>query len=201
MRGAIPPLCLYVFMAWCLVKHRDNFTFTLYWVCWGSKVRFPTGAGNFFIFSSRTALGLTQPLIQWVTGALSLGVNRPGREADNSPFHLVPRSRMRGAIPLLPNTPSWRGAQLKKAHGQLSFPFLSQCHVSLVLSFGTKIIHTWFICISFGIDATFAQIVQIQMTWIHVGLLTCLPLRILSLWFTEVILCVYVIGYLVLLEK
>jgi hypothetical protein len=28
MRGAIPPLPQCVFMAWCLVKHRDNFTFT-----------------------------------------------------------------------------------------------------------------------------------------------------------------------------
>jgi hypothetical protein len=26
MRGAIPPLPQYVFMVWCLVKHRDNFT-------------------------------------------------------------------------------------------------------------------------------------------------------------------------------
>jgi len=31
---------------------------------------------------SRTALGPTQPLIQWVTGALSWGVKRPGREAE-----------------------------------------------------------------------------------------------------------------------
>jgi hypothetical protein len=30
MRGAIPPLPQYVSMAWCLVKHRDNFTFTFY---------------------------------------------------------------------------------------------------------------------------------------------------------------------------
>jgi hypothetical protein len=29
MRGAILPHLLYVFMAWCLVKHRDNFIFTL----------------------------------------------------------------------------------------------------------------------------------------------------------------------------
>jgi hypothetical protein len=29
MCGAIPPLPQYVFMAWCLVKHRDNFTFYL----------------------------------------------------------------------------------------------------------------------------------------------------------------------------
>jgi hypothetical protein len=28
MRGAIPPLPQYAFMAWCLVKHRDTFTFT-----------------------------------------------------------------------------------------------------------------------------------------------------------------------------
>jgi hypothetical protein len=29
MSGAIHPLPQYVFMAWCLVKHRDNFTFYL----------------------------------------------------------------------------------------------------------------------------------------------------------------------------
>jgi hypothetical protein len=29
MSGDIPPLPQYAFMAWCLVKHRDNFTFTL----------------------------------------------------------------------------------------------------------------------------------------------------------------------------
>jgi hypothetical protein len=28
MCGAIPPLPQYTFMEWCLVKHRDNFTFT-----------------------------------------------------------------------------------------------------------------------------------------------------------------------------
>jgi hypothetical protein len=27
MHGAIPPFLQYDFMAWCLVKHRDNFTF------------------------------------------------------------------------------------------------------------------------------------------------------------------------------
>jgi hypothetical protein len=52
----------------------------------GSSVRFPVGAGNFlFITVSRAALGPTQPPIQWVPGALSLGVKRPGREADHSP--------------------------------------------------------------------------------------------------------------------
>jgi hypothetical protein len=40
-----------------------------------------------FLFSiaSRTALRPAQPPIQWVTGALSLGVKRPVREADHSP--------------------------------------------------------------------------------------------------------------------
>jgi hypothetical protein len=32
-----------------------------------------------------TALGPTQPPIQWVPGSPSLGVKRPGREADQSP--------------------------------------------------------------------------------------------------------------------
>jgi hypothetical protein len=44
------------------------------------------GLGIFlFITSSRPALWSTQPPIQWVTGALSLGIKRPGREADHSP--------------------------------------------------------------------------------------------------------------------
>jgi hypothetical protein len=38
-----------------------------------------------FTTASRTALGPTQPPIQLVPGALSLGVKRPGREADHSP--------------------------------------------------------------------------------------------------------------------
>jgi hypothetical protein len=38
----------------------------------------------FFSTSSRPALGLTQPPIQWVPGALSPGVKRQGREADHS---------------------------------------------------------------------------------------------------------------------
>jgi hypothetical protein len=51
-----------------------------------SRVRFLAGLGIFlFTTASRTALAPTQPPIQWVSGALSLGVKRPGREADHSP--------------------------------------------------------------------------------------------------------------------
>jgi len=33
MHGAISPLPQYAFMVWCLVKHRDNFTFTFTVLC------------------------------------------------------------------------------------------------------------------------------------------------------------------------
>jgi hypothetical protein len=40
-----------------------------------------------FLFTTvyRTALGPTQPPVQWLPGDLSLGVKWPGREADHSP--------------------------------------------------------------------------------------------------------------------
>jgi hypothetical protein len=44
------------------------------------------GLGIFlFTTASRTALEPTKPPIYWVAGAPSLGVKRPGREADHSP--------------------------------------------------------------------------------------------------------------------
>jgi hypothetical protein len=72
------------------------------------------GVGIFlFTTASRTALGPTQPPIQWVPGAHSLGVKRPGREADHSP---PSSAEVKECVELYlhsPNTPSWRGAQLK----------------------------------------------------------------------------------------
>jgi len=46
-------------------------------------------------------------------------VKRPEREANHSPSSSEEIERMSGAITLLPNTPSWRGGQMKKAQGQL----------------------------------------------------------------------------------
>jgi hypothetical protein len=44
------------------------------------------GLGIFLITTAtRMAQGPTQPPIQWVLGALSLGLKRPGCEADHSP--------------------------------------------------------------------------------------------------------------------
>jgi hypothetical protein len=57
-------------------------------VCrWATGVRVPVGTGD-FSFHRRVQTGSggpTQPPIQWIPGALSLGVKRPRREADHSP--------------------------------------------------------------------------------------------------------------------
>jgi hypothetical protein len=69
--------------------------------------------------ASRMALGPTKPPIQWITGALSLRVKRPGSEADHSP---PSSAKVKERVELdfhSPNTPSWHGAQLKIAQGQL----------------------------------------------------------------------------------
>jgi hypothetical protein len=66
----------------------------------GSRVRFPAGAGNFFLHHR------VQPPIQGVPEALSLGVKRPGREADHSPPSSA-EVKVSGDIPPLPTTPSW----------------------------------------------------------------------------------------------
>jgi hypothetical protein len=56
-----------------------------------------------------SVVGPTQPPLQWVPGALSVGVKRPGREADGS-SQLVPGSKIRGFIPPLHRTSSWLSA-------------------------------------------------------------------------------------------
>jgi hypothetical protein len=70
-----------------------------------------------FTTASGTALGPTQSPIQWVQRALSLRVKSSGRKADHSPG-----AEVKEWVELYihtPNTPSWRGPQLKEAQGQL----------------------------------------------------------------------------------
>jgi hypothetical protein len=77
------------------------------------------GLGSFLLTTaSRPNLGPIQPPIQWVPGALSLGLKQPRREADHSP-QSMPEVKNAWELYLhSPNTPSWRGAQLrKKAQG------------------------------------------------------------------------------------
>jgi hypothetical protein len=52
----------------------------------GSRVRFPAGAGNFFLnHRVQSGSGAHPASYPMGTRALSLGVQRPGREADHSP--------------------------------------------------------------------------------------------------------------------
>jgi hypothetical protein len=65
-----------------------------------------------FLFTtwSRTALGPTQPPIQWVPGVLSLGTKRLGRETDHSP---PSSAEVKECVELYLHsctTPSWRAA-------------------------------------------------------------------------------------------
>jgi hypothetical protein len=75
------------------------------------------GTGIFlFTTASRTALGSTQPSIQWVPGALSLGAKRPGREADHPRLSSAEVKEWVELYLHSPNTPSWLGSQLKEKH-------------------------------------------------------------------------------------
>jgi hypothetical protein len=57
--------------------------------CWlddqGGCSSSPGGVKNFLFSTSIPVLGPTQPPIEWILGALSLGVKWKGREADHSP--------------------------------------------------------------------------------------------------------------------
>jgi hypothetical protein len=64
------------------------------WMTEGSSSS-PGRITNFLLSKSfRPALGPTQPPIQSVRGASSLGIKRPGREADHSPTAITEVKKM-----------------------------------------------------------------------------------------------------------
>jgi len=76
------------------------------------------GLGIFlFTTASRTALEPIQRPFQWVPGLLSLGVKRPGPEADLSRPSTAGVKEWVKLYLHAPNTLSWCGAQLKSAQG------------------------------------------------------------------------------------
>jgi hypothetical protein len=80
------------------------------------RVRFPVGAGNFSLYHG------VQPPIQWVPGALSLGVKRPGLEADHSPPSSAEVSELVEIYLHSRDKLSWCGAQLKHRDFTLPLP-------------------------------------------------------------------------------
>jgi hypothetical protein len=69
------------------------------------------GLGIFlFTTASRKALAPPQPPIQWVPGAVSIGVKRLRREADHSPPSSAEVKEQVELYLHSPNTPSWFGA-------------------------------------------------------------------------------------------
>jgi hypothetical protein len=109
--------------AWCSVQAQGQlyiFTFT-FSLGYGlddrcSRVRFPAGLGIFsFTTASRTALGPTQPPIQWILS------NAEVKECVALYLHY-------------PNTPSWRGAQLKhRDYFTLKSDFLGNLNKTAVI--------------------------------------------------------------------
>jgi hypothetical protein len=79
---------------------------------------FRRGLGIFFFTTaSRLALGPTQLSLQWVPGALSLGVKRPEREADYSPPSSA-EVKNAWSYTSVPQYASMTWCSAKKAQGQ-----------------------------------------------------------------------------------
>jgi hypothetical protein len=94
-------------------------------------VQVQVGAGNFSPHHHiQTALGPTQPPIQWVPGDLSLGVKWPGHEDDHSPPSSAEVNVWSYAF-AAPNTPLWHGAWLKAQEQLYLLPFRS--NISCIL--------------------------------------------------------------------
>jgi hypothetical protein len=93
------------------------------------------GLGMFLLTTAtRTALGPTQHPIQWVPGALSLRIKRPDCEANHIPSSNAEVKEWVELYLHSPNTPSWRGVQLKRHRATLPLHLHAIAMVSLVYS-------------------------------------------------------------------
>jgi hypothetical protein len=91
------------------------------------------GLGIFlFTITSRMVLGLTQPPIQWIPEALSLGVKQPGCEAHHSPPSSTEVKECMELYLYSHNTLSWHVAWLK--HRDFTFYLYSIQNISEVSS-------------------------------------------------------------------
>jgi hypothetical protein len=89
----------------------------------------------FFGITSRPALGPTQPPIQWISWAFSLGVKWPGCEADRSPTSKWVELFLHSQIRLM----AWCSV---KAQGQLYLYLLLYIHLkTLYISKSVQILH------------------------------------------------------------
>jgi hypothetical protein len=68
----------------CFTRARIGQWYSAWATGWMIGASSPGKSWEFFTTASIPALGLTQPPTQWIPGALSLVVKRPGREANHS---------------------------------------------------------------------------------------------------------------------
>jgi hypothetical protein len=108
-------------LAWC--SQYSN------WLCAGELRHrsLSPSRGKIFLLSmsSRLALRSTQPTIQQIVRALSLGVQRLGHEADCSPP--------------LPHTFSWHSASLVKQNNNFTLIFISLTVLSVLMSYNARV--------------------------------------------------------------
>jgi len=91
------------------------------WARW-SGVCVLAGAGNFSLHNHIQTSWPTQRPIQWVPDAFSLGVKRPVHDADHSSPPSAEHQECMELYLHSHNTPSWRGAQLKRGTRTTTLP-------------------------------------------------------------------------------
>jgi hypothetical protein len=93
----------------------------------GSGVRFPAEAGNFSLHHRvQNGSGVHPASYPMGTRGSFPGVKRPGRESDHSPPSSAEVKELVELYLHSPNTPSWRGAQLKH-RDNFTFTFIGLC--------------------------------------------------------------------------